>query len=134
MIRNLVVISASIFVLFSINIKLTFLVLLIVPFYLTITIFYSRRNKVLVREYQDVQAEIAGLVAERFSGIQVVKAYSTENIEVQRYKDAINKGYLINKKKIFLSGMYNSCSEFLPYLGMMLVLWYGGEMVINGST
>ena len=56
MIRNLVVISASIFVLFAINVKLTFLVLLIVPFYLTITIFYSRRNKILVREYQDVQA------------------------------------------------------------------------------
>lgn len=25
-------------------------------------------------------------------------------------------------------------SEFLPYLGIMGVLWYGGQMVINGST
>jgi len=55
-IRNFVVISASIFVLFAINAKLTLLVLLIVPFYLAITMFYSKRNKVLVREYQDVQA------------------------------------------------------------------------------
>ena len=29
--------------------------------------------------------------------------------------------------------MYSCCSEFLPYLGILAVLWYGGKMVINGN-
>jgi len=76
-IKNMVVIAASMCVLFSINRFLTFLVLFLVPFYLIITVFYSRRKKILTREYQDVEAEISGLVAEKFSGIQLVKAYGT---------------------------------------------------------
>lgn len=55
-IKNMVVIAASMCVLFSINTKLTLLVLLIVPFYLIITVYYSRKKKILTREYQDVEA------------------------------------------------------------------------------
>ena len=55
-IKNMVVIAASMCVLFSINTKLTLLVLLIVPFYLIITVYYSRHKKILTREYQDVEA------------------------------------------------------------------------------
>jgi ABC-type bacteriocin/lantibiotic exporter with double-glycine peptidase domain len=53
---------------------------------------------------------------------------------VQNYRDSIAAGYQITRKKILLEGIYNSCSEFLPYMAIMMVLWYGGEMVINGST
>ena len=56
MLRSIVIIFSSIFVLFTINGKLTCLVLLIVPFYLMITVFYSRRSKILVKERQDVEA------------------------------------------------------------------------------
>ena len=76
MIRSLVIIASTFVVLFTINQKLTWLVALIVPFYLLITAVYSSKKKILVRETQDVEAEIAGLVAEKFSGIQLVKAYS----------------------------------------------------------
>jgi len=44
------------------------------------------------------------------------------------------KGYEINKKKILLTGIYNSVSEFLPYIGILITLWYGGSMVIKGSS
>ena len=43
-------------VLFTINVKLTFLVLLIVPIYFMVTAYYSKRSKVLVRERQDAEA------------------------------------------------------------------------------
>lgn len=33
-----------------------------------------------------------------------------------------------------MTGIYNSCSEFLPYLGILIVLWYGGKMVIEGRS
>jgi ABC-type multidrug transport system fused ATPase/permease subunit len=63
MIRSVVVILSNIIILFTISWVLTFLVMILVPLYSFITLQYSKRNKILVREYQDVQAEISSLVA-----------------------------------------------------------------------
>ena len=56
MIRSMIVIVSSIVILFMTNVKLTGLILLLVPVYLIITVQYSRRVKILVKRYQDVQA------------------------------------------------------------------------------
>ena len=53
---------------------------------------------------------------------------------MHRYALLIDKEYQINKKKIYLTGTYNSFSDFLPYIGIMTVLWYGGRMVVTGSN
>lgn len=56
MIRNVVIILSNIIILFTISWVLTFLVMILVPLYSMVTLQYSKRNKVLVRQYQDVQA------------------------------------------------------------------------------
>jgi len=63
LIRSVVVILSNIIILFTINWKLTSLVMLLVPIYAFITRQYSRRNKILIKEYQDIQAEISAMVA-----------------------------------------------------------------------
>ena len=51
---------------------------------------------------------------------------------MERYGDILYKGFCINKKRIYLKSFYSSCSEFLPYLAIMVVLWFGAELVLNG--
>jgi ABC-type multidrug transport system fused ATPase/permease subunit len=58
--------------------KLTLTVMTILPFYLAVTIYYSKTYKPLVKEYQDVLAEMSAHIGEKFAGIQLVKAYSSE--------------------------------------------------------
>lgn len=77
----MVTIVGNIVVLLIISWKLTLYVLLIVPMYAIITLVYNRKNKALVREYQDIMAEMSSHVSEKFQGIQVVKAFSTEQLE-----------------------------------------------------
>jgi ABC-type multidrug transport system fused ATPase/permease subunit len=56
LIRSVVIILSNIIILFTISWKLTCLVMMLVPIYSVITLQYSKRNKVLVKQYQDVQA------------------------------------------------------------------------------
>lgn len=63
LIRHTFGIITNLIILFALNWKLAFLVILIVPLYSFITLQYSKRNKILVRESQDVQAEISAEVA-----------------------------------------------------------------------
>ena len=54
MIRNIVIIISNIIILFTLSWKLTLLIMLLVPIYSIITRQYTKRSKVLVKEYQDV--------------------------------------------------------------------------------
>jgi len=77
LIRNLIIVFSNIIILFTISWELTFFVMLLVPVYSIATLQYSKRSKILVKQAQDVQAEVSATVAERFSGIQLVKAYAS---------------------------------------------------------
>ena len=54
LIRNSVIIISNIIILFTLSLKLTLFIMLLVPIYSFITRQYSKRSKVLVKEYQDV--------------------------------------------------------------------------------
>jgi ABC-type multidrug transport system fused ATPase/permease subunit len=55
-IRNLVTIIGNIIILFVMSWKLTLSVMAIIPLYAAVTIFYNKKYKPLVVEYQDVLA------------------------------------------------------------------------------
>ena len=38
------------------------------------------------------------------------------------------------KKKFFVQGMYMTFSTFLPTVGILIVLWYGGKLSIQGNA
>ena len=69
--------TSLLIILFTISYDLTLMIIFIIPLYAIVTRFYSKKNKVLVREGQDVTAEQSANLAEKFSGINLVKAYST---------------------------------------------------------
>jgi ABC-type multidrug transport system fused ATPase/permease subunit len=54
LIRSIVIIVGNFIILFTISIELTSMIMLLVPLYCFLTVHYSRRKKVLVREKQDV--------------------------------------------------------------------------------
>ena len=82
LIRNIVIIISNIVILFTISWKLAFLIMILVPIYSFLTLQYSKRSKILVRDYQDVEAQMSAAVTQKFLGIQLIKAYSTEEKEI----------------------------------------------------
>ncbi len=56
MLRNLVTIVANIIFLFVMSWKLSLSVMIILPFFVANTLYYSKRYKPLVKEYSDVNA------------------------------------------------------------------------------
>jgi ABC-type multidrug transport system fused ATPase/permease subunit len=82
MLRNLVTIVGNIIFLFVMSWKLSLSVMIILPFFVANTLYYSKRYKPLVKEYSDVNAEMSAHVSEKFAGIQLVKAYSNEDKEI----------------------------------------------------
>ena len=86
--------------------------------------------------YEEVQAQLAelnALVQENLSGARVVRAYTQEAAEEQRFA-AANREYVSRSRRLVgITGILHPGIGFLMGLGGVTVVWLGGRMVIAGS-
>jgi ATP-binding cassette subfamily B protein len=86
--------------------------------------------------YEEVQAQLAelnALVQENLSGARVVRAYTQEAAEQQRFA-AANREYVARSRKLVrITGILHPGIGFLMGLGGVTVVWLGGGMVIAGA-
>eukprot|EP01015_Nassula_variabilis_P002348 TRINITY_DN1131_c0_g1_i3.p1 TRINITY_DN1131_c0_g1~~TRINITY_DN1131_c0_g1_i3.p1 ORF type:complete len:404 (+),score=92.70 TRINITY_DN1131_c0_g1_i3:67-1278(+) len=83
--------------------------------------------------YQDAVAEGSSLAEEAISNVRIVKSFSSEEKEISHYFKQIMKTYAVGKKN---SVLYASVLAVFATVGngsILLVIWYGGEMVLDGE-
>jgi ATP-binding cassette subfamily B protein len=67
------------------------------------------------------------------SGIKVIKAFGREQQEIDEFRQE-NKVYLeLNRKLVRIWGILYPMVEMLAGLGILMVLWWGGRLVINNQ-
>jgi ATP-binding cassette subfamily B protein len=126
------IISMSAFVIMmSINVKLTLLAM--IPFPL-MAFAVQRLSRRLNKSYRDIQArysDITSKVQENLSGMRVVKAYVQEDAEVRTF-GGLNKRYIDeNLTMARIRGLMTATMTFLVGAGALIVLWFGGRLVIR---
>ncbi len=134
LIRQLFTIAGLIFVAFYRDAYLAFWAVIVLPLAFYPFVYFGRRMRKLGRKGQEKLADISVLLQEILSGIRVVKAFSTEERERQRF-DKENRRLLgLVLKQGLASEFSSSVMEFVGALGIGLVLWYGGLEVIAGRS
>jgi subfamily B ATP-binding cassette protein MsbA len=77
--------------------------------------------------------DMASTLQETLSGIRMVKAYGREEAEAERFKES-NKAFLsTTMKAIQVSSLGSSHIEVIGVVGVAVIIWYGGSLVINGD-
>jgi ATP-binding cassette, subfamily B, multidrug efflux pump len=123
----------TLIILFSINVEITVISLIPLPFisYLVYSVMkrtYGRSTKV-----QEAFSNMTTKVQENFAGIRVIKSYVRENFEIEQF-NKVSADY--QKKNLSLARMqaYSFPMMFLlTGLSIILVIYFGGMKVINGS-
>ena len=114
--------------------KLAFWAIIVMPLALFPFVYFGRRMRKLSRKGQSKLADISVLLQEIFSGIRVVKAFSTEKREGARF-DKENKRLLsLVLKQTMASEFSSSAMEFMGALAGALIIWHGGMQVIDGVS
>jgi len=86
--------------------------------------------------YEEVQAQLAelnALVQENLSGARVVRAYTQEAAEAQRFAAANHEYVTRSRRLVRITGILHPGIGFLMGLGGVTVVWLGGRMVIAGA-
>ena len=82
---------------------------------------------------QQELAELSGVVEETVSGVRVVKGFGAEELQVERLEaeaDSVQERALAASK---LRAGFLPLVDLLPALSLVMILWYGGHLVIDGT-
>ena len=130
--NTILVFVVAIGVMLSIDVRLTLMALLPLPF-VSVAVRYF--GAAIHRRFEAIQAqlsELSAVVQENLSGVRVVRAYSQEAHEMDRFRQANEEFVRRNRVLIRLQGMFYPSMTFFLGLGALLVLWLGGDAVIRG--
>ena len=78
-------------------------------------------------------ASVLTVLQENLSGIRVVQAHGRQEEARRRFRDANADYRAANMSTITVSGIYFPAVELLAALGTALILWYGGNRVLNSD-
>jgi ATP-binding cassette subfamily B protein len=78
-------------------------------------------------------ADVATIVDENINGVRVVKSFAQEEAEVNRLADAAERVAWAYIKDAQIRGLWSPWVQNLPQVGLALVLFFGGWMVLHGN-
>jgi ATP-binding cassette subfamily B multidrug efflux pump len=114
-----------------INVKLTLIALIPLPVISTLAYFLSKEVHKRYARIQEQYSTITTEVQENLSGIRVVKAYVQEDNAIKRF-GRLNRDYIRkNMDMIKVWGLFFPAIFGLASMGVVFVLWIGGNQVIG---
>ncbi|MBC8449657.1 MAG: ABC transporter ATP-binding protein, partial [Chloroflexi bacterium] len=133
MLNAVVMLFGSLAVLFSMNWRLTLLILAIVPVSLLLFGVFGRRVRPMFTRVQQNLAALNTVLQENLAGTRVVKAFAREPHEAERFRRA-NQTLLNENLAVFRTLALLIPTIFLvANLGTAGIVWYGGLQVIGGQ-
>ena len=130
---NATIVVAVTVILLSTNFVLGVLALVCLPFVNVIARKFFQHLHPAVMAIQASSAEVATVVEETVSGIRVVKGFGTEDVQAQSLRARADDVFTSSMAASITRGTYLPAMELLPNIGLILVLAYGGHLVLKGQ-
>ena len=112
--------------------KLAWILLLFVPFIFTSARRIGKRVRSTTRKGQDKLADIQNILHETITGNRIVKAFSMEDWESQRFRAAAKKLFRANLRSIAAYALTGPTMEFLGAVAIGLLLLAGRDYIKTG--
>ena len=132
LLRAVVTVVGVLAVMFSINVIMTLVTLLIVPASIVcIRVIVKRSQKQFYAQQANLGA-IDGLIEETFSGHAIVKAFGREQATIDEFNATNERLYESAWKSQFLSGLMRPVMDVIGNLGYVVVAIMGSVFAVQG--
>ena len=131
--QALLLLVGTLVILLLTNVRLTLVVLPVLPIALIIFMFFGATAQPLFVEVQKRLGRVNTTLQENLAGLKVVKAFTSEPREEKRFQDSIDS--LLNQR-IKVSRTFSFLFPFIfliANLGQAAVLYFGGRQIIEGT-
>ncbi len=120
-------------ILLSLNVQLTLIIFLFLPFMALYAFYFNRRMHIALRRSKERIGDVNAQVEDSLAGIRVVKSFTNEEIEQEKFAYA-NRRFLDSRRDGYRSEAYFDSGMIIStHLIMIAVVVFGGVAIVNGS-
>jgi len=131
--RSAITIAGSLVMLAVTSVKLTALIVVLIPLLIVPLVMLGRRVRRLSRDSQDRIADTSGLADETLNAIQIVQAYTLEDLNSARYDAAVEDSFTAAIRRTRVRSTLTAVATMLVFGAITFVLWVGAHAVIRGE-
>ena len=115
------------------NWRLTCIIVLVLPVIGFMLSFASKKLRKAGHNVQEHLADITATAQEAFSAIRVVRAFATEDMELERFTKANSENFKALLQAVSIQGILAGVIEVFLIAALAVVFWIGGQNVIDGA-
>ncbi len=134
MIKNPILIIVSVAVMVYLSWSLTLFVFVMFPIAGFIIGRIGKSLKKESRKGQHKMGEILSIVEEDLSGLRIIKAFNAEHKAIDRFEKENTSYFQIMNQLMWRRFLAHPASEFLGTAVIIIVLWYGGRLILNDES
>lgn len=133
MITSLTTIIGIVVMMFSINVSMTFLVLLLIPISMLFMKSIIKKSQKHFKNNQEFLGHVNGNIEEMYSGHDVLTSFNASEKYIKMFDENNKKLYEAGWKSQFLSGLMHPIMQFIGNLGYVGVSILGGYLCMKGK-
>lgn len=132
--KDPIMIIVCLTMMFLISWQLTLFVLILLP---TAGLLMGRVGRSLKRKSTDLQScwgFIMSSIEETLGGMRIIKAFNAEGKIATRFNGILNNYFKLGTRVARRQALAHPMSEFLGTATIVIVLWFGGSLILSGSS
>jgi len=113
--------------------RLALAVTAVLPLFVVNYLHHRKRMRLESRAHRDNWDKVMGFLNERVAAARVVKSFAKEQDEISSFASGINADYLNFSRIVMRNTKLSVVADVLGSLGALVVLSYGGWLVMQGN-
>ena len=131
-VRNVLLVIGGTAMMAVTSLKLTALVLLVVPLAVIPIVLFGRKVRELSRASQDRVGDVGADIDETVNAVRTVQAFNNEAAEATRFGDLVSVAFVAAARRVRARALLAAVVIVLVFTAIGVVLWIGGHDAIAG--
>ncbi|MCF8009405.1 MAG: ABC transporter ATP-binding protein/permease [Halanaerobiales bacterium] len=129
--KDIFIIFGIVIIMFRLNIKLSLVSLVIVPFVIAAAFIFRSYARDAYRMVRIKLAKINSALSENISGMKIVQIFNQEKRKLSEFININNEYYKASMRQIKIFAIFRPSMDLLYSLALAILIWYGGARVYS---
>ncbi len=132
-ISNILILIIVLYSMTSLSWELTLIALFTLPFLLYTTSTFGKKVRPMWQEVREQNGVLTSVLQENLSWLRVVRGFSREEYEEEKFGAEVQKFFDINVKMARFRAFFRPLASLISSVGIVIIIWVGGRQVIAGT-
>lgn len=132
-IKDAVMLVSILVMLVVMDLRLSLILFLIIPFVVLSTWLFSEKSREIYRRLRSNIAEINSMFSECIGGIKVIQLFTQQKKMVADFKELNHENYVAGMDQVKVFGIFMPIIDLFSSAALAAVIFYGGGRVVSES-